>query len=413
MQFFQMVVLSACDMLQRRRHPVVPPSTGSVWQEGLRVAVFAAALAYPVNAPAMDTTAKAAMVLDATSGVVLLEKSAEAPIPPASMSKLMTLYVLFEAIRDQRVSLDTMFQVSERASKMGGSKMFLRQGVDVSVGDLIRGIVVQSGNDACIVVAENLAGTEESFAQHMNARARKIGLKDSTFSNSTGWPHPLHRMSVRDLVVLAGRIIEDFPEYYGFFSERSFTWDGISQPNRNPLLGLDVGVDGLKTGHTSEAGYGLVGSAKQGNRRIIFVVSGMESEAERKREALRLINWAFREFSLFRIFERDRRVAHADVWLGDSRSVGLVSERDILTLVPVPHGRDDMAVNLRYRGPVEAPVRKGDIIAEVVVSAPGLASTSYSLVAEEDVERGGLYARLISVVRILQNKFLSLSFRDG
>ncbi len=396
-----------------RGRPAARLPANSAQQKFLQIAVFVSALMLPVNAAAMDTTARAAMVFDATSGVVLLEKNAETPIPPASMSKLMTLYVLFEAIREQRVNLDTMFQVSERASKMGGSKMFLRQGENVSVGDLIRGIVVQSGNDACIVVAENLAGTEEAFARHMNARARKIGLMDSTFSNSTGWPHPLHRMSVRDLVVLAEKIIEDFPEYYGYFSERSFTWDGIEQPNRNPLLGLDVGVDGLKTGHTSEAGYGLVGSAKNGSRRIIFVVSGMESEAERKREALRLINWAFREFSLLKIFDRDRQIALADVWLGDRRNVGLVSERDIYTLVPVPLGGDDLSVNLSYQGPVEAPIRKGDNIAEVVVSVDGLAPTSYSLVAEDHVERGGLYSRLVSVARILQMRFLSYPFGDG
>ena len=243
-----------------------------------------------------DTLASSAMVMDQTTGTVLMAKNADLRVPPASMSKLMTLYMLFEALRDERIAFDTEFLVSEKAAKIGGSTMFLREGERVSVRDLIQGIIVQSGNDACVTVAENLAGTETAFADQMTKRAIELGMNNSSFGNSTGWPDPLQRMSARDLVLIADLLIKDFPNYYPFFAQASFTWDGVKQNNRNPLLALGIGADGLKTGHTNEAGYGLVGSARQGNRRIIFMITGLETKAARANEAEKLANWAFGKF---------------------------------------------------------------------------------------------------------------------
>ena len=261
--------------------------------------ILAACFAASAAQAAFETRATAAWILDQTTGTVLLSKDAQKPLPPASMSKLMTLNMLYEALRDGRVTLDTKFSVSDKASQMGGSSMFLTPKDRPTVEDLIKGIIVQSGNDACVVVAEGLAGTEEGFARLMNERGRAIGLRNSVFANSSGWPHPNHRMSMEDLGLLASRLIREFPEYYGYFAMPTFEFDGrvpSNHRNRNPLLNLGIGADGLKTGHTSEAGYGLVGSAVQGNRRIVFVITGLDSEAARAEEAERVVAWAFRQF---------------------------------------------------------------------------------------------------------------------
>ncbi|MBL3567661.1 D-alanyl-D-alanine carboxypeptidase, partial [Rhodovulum sulfidophilum] len=254
------------------------------------------ALAAPAQAN-FETRAGAAYVVDQSTGTVLLSKNADQPVPPASMSKLMTLNMLFEALRDGRVTLETQFSVSSRAMAMGGSTMFLNERDRPTVEDLIQGIIVQSGNDACVVVAEGLAGTEEAFARLMTERAQVLGMTNSTFANASGWPHPNQRMSMHDLGILAMRLIDEFPEYYGFFGEQEYDYDGRAPQNRfnrNPLLKLGIGADGLKTGHTQEAGYGLVGSALQNGRRVTFVVSGLDSAEQRAEEGERIINWAFR-----------------------------------------------------------------------------------------------------------------------
>ncbi|MDE2789043.1 MAG: D-alanyl-D-alanine carboxypeptidase [Paracoccaceae bacterium] len=366
------------------------------------VTVFAllAVTSVAVRAATTDTTARAAIVMDMTTGAVLMEKNASMPLPPASMSKLMTLYLLFDALRERRVSLETQFQVSRKAAEMGGSKMFLREGENVSVENLIRGVIVQSGNDASVTIAENLAGTEDAFVRFMNVQANKMGLENSTFANSTGWPHPRHLVSAQDMVLLAERVIRDFPEFYGYFKEPEFTWDGVTQANRNPLLGLDAHVDGLKTGHTQAAGYGLVGSAFNGQRRIIFAVFGMESASERQRESLRLVNWAFREFSLMTIVERGERIATANVALGDRDEVGLISTADIVATAPF-WAKEDVTLKLRYAGPLEAPVKAGDSVAELLVTFPEMPTTSYPLQAESDVGIGGVVARIKAVIEIL------------
>lgn len=369
------------------------------------ITTFALCTCLTGQAWAFDTLARSAMIVDQTTGTVLLAKDADRPVPPASMSKLMTALMLFEALRDGRVTMDTKFLVSEKATARGGSTMFLRTGERVSVRDLIQGIIVQSGNDACITVAENIAGTEEAFADQMTTRAVELGMTSSTFGNATGWPHPLQRMSARDLVFLANELITEFPEYYGFFSQQSFTWDGVKQANRNPLLNLGIGADGLKTGHTNEAGYGLVGSAKQGNRRIIFMITGLDSKNARASEAEKLTNWAFRQFVSKELFKKDTKIAEAKVWLGSEKTVGLVAENNISGLFP-QGSLDDVSIEVTYLGPLEAPIKAGDQVATLTVTAPTMETTKHNLVAQNDVAKGSIVTRVLASAELLSNDLL-------
>lgn len=366
-----------------------------------------AAIALALPASAFETRAQAAWVYDQTTGTLLLAKNADVPLPPASMSKLMTLNMLFEALRDGRVSLETRFSVSQRAMAMGGSTMFLNTTDRPTVEELIKGIIVQSGNDATVVVAENLAGTEEAFARLMTERGRALGLTSSTFTNSNGWPDPAHVMSVRDLGILAVRLIEEFPEYYGYFAMAEFAFDGRAPQNnrnRNPILGRIEGADGLKTGHTVEAGYGLVGSVKQGDRRIVFVVTGLGSEAERAEEAERIANWAFRQFVERTVASSGTRLAEAAVWMGAERRVGLVPAEDVKLLLPAVM-QGEFRAEVVYDGPVQAPVAAGQTLGELVISVDDMAPRRIPLVAEADVDRGGFVVRLRSAAEALFAKF--------
>ncbi len=368
----------------------------------LLIAALAVLAALPARA-AFETRATAAWVYDMTTGAVLLEKDADRPVPPASMSKLMTLYMLFEAVADGRVTLATEFTVSSRAKAMGGSTMFLNERDRPTVEELIRGIIVNSGNDACVVVAEGLAGSEEAFARLMTERARAIGLMHTTLANSTGWPHPDHRMSMRDLGVLTVRIIEDFPQFYPYFNEREYDYKNRSPANRfnrNPLFRLDIGADGLKTGHTSEAGYGLVGSAVQGDRRVVFAITGLPDDRARAEEGERIVNWAFRQFVLRTVAPAGQRVAEAEVWLGAAPTVGLVPERDVRMLVPALV-QDGIATRVVYTGPVEAPIAAGARLGELVVSVPGLPDLRVPLVAETAVASAGILGRMMTAARVL------------
>ncbi|UYV36718.1 D-alanyl-D-alanine carboxypeptidase [Rhodobacteraceae bacterium D3-12] len=361
-----------------------------------------------MSAAAFETRARAAYILDQTTGTVLLAKNADTPLPPASMSKLMTLYVAFEAIRQGRLSLSEKLPVSKHAMNYGGSTMFLDTTDRVVVEDLLRGIIVLSGNDACAVIAEALSpdGTEAGFARFMTQRAVQMGMTNSTFVNSNGWPAAGHRMSMRDLALLANRIISDFPEYYPMFAETEFKFDGRAPQNtrnRNPLLGLGIGADGLKTGHTNEAGYGLVGSAVQGNRRVIFVVSGLDTAQARAREAEAIVNWAFRQFSEKTVIEKDKILTQAPVWLGDAPSVGLAAGEDVKALVPVTsNGKVDGEIV--YQSPVRAPVKKGDKLAELIVRPEGLEEMRVPLMAAADVARGGFTVRVKTVAMILLDR---------
>ncbi len=366
------------------------------------------------EANAFDTKASAAFVMDQSTGTVLLAKNADEALPPASMSKLMTLYMAFEAVRDGRLQMTEKLPVSQHAMNYGGSTMFLDTTDRVTVEDLLRGIIVLSGNDACAVIAETLSpdGTEAGFARLMTRRARQMGMTNSTFANSNGWPAPGHRMSMRDLVLLGNRLIADFPEFYPMFAEREFKFDGRAPQNtqnRNPLLRLNIGADGLKTGHTSEAGYGLVGSAKQGNRRVIFAFSGLQTAAERAEVSEQIVNWSFRQFSEATLARGGERVAEADVWMGKTPRVGLVPETDIDVLLPVL-AQNKVKAEVIYNGPIEAPIAKGQPLAELVLMPEDLPEMRIPLVAEADVPEGGFGIRLRTAAGVLMQQFgLNLS----
>ncbi|MEY3307333.1 MAG: hypothetical protein RLZZ413_1371 [Pseudomonadota bacterium] len=371
------------------------------------ILVFAALLALP--AQAFDTRATAAWVFDETTQTVLLAKNADQPLPPASMSKLMTLNMLFEALQDGRVTMDTTFAVSTKARSMGGSTMFLNEQDRPTVRDLIHGIIINSGNDACVVVAEGLSGTEEAFAAQMTERARALGMTQSTFANASGWPDPNQRMSMHDLGVIARRLIEEFPEEYAIFKETEFNFANRSEANRfnrNPLLKLNIGADGLKTGHTSEAGYGLVGSALQGNRRIIFVITGLESDTARAEEAERIVNWAYRQFVLKTVAKAGVRVAEAPVWMGRESLVGLVPAKDVVLLVPALV-QDGMSAEVSYTGPLSSPLIAGQPVAELIIHVPDLPDARIPLVTETAVNRAGFVGRLTTAAQVLYARLVA------
>lgn len=359
--------------------------------------------AVPSGSPAQtplgpfDTIARQAILVDADTGAVLLEKNADERMPPSSMSKLMTAYVVFEQLKQGRLQLTQEMPVSERAWRMGGSKMFVQLGNSIPVEALIRGMIVQSGNDACVVLAEGIAGSEQQFAELLNTTARRIGLNNSNFRNSTGWPDPEHRMTARDLSILARRIIQDFPEYYRYYNERSFTWNGISQDNRNPLLARVAGADGLKTGHTEEAGYGLTGSVKRGDRRLILVFNGLPSMRARSEESERLMEWAFREFENVVLFRASETIEEVPVWLGDRASVPLVGGRDVVLSLPRVW-RNRLQVKLRYEAPLPAPVARGQEIGRMEVGGQGVPAMTVPLIAGADVARLGLLPRIPAVI---------------
>ncbi len=359
-------------------------------------------------ARAFDTAATAAWVYDMTTGTVLMDKNADQPLPPASMSKLMTITMLFEALNDGRVTMETEFAVSSRAKAMGGSTMFLQETDRPTVSDLIHGMIINSGNDACVVVAEGLAGTEEAFAAQMTERARALGMTNSTFANASGWPDPVHRMSMRDLGILAQHLITDFPDLYPVFAETEFNYKDRAPDNRfnrNPLLDLGIGADGLKTGHTSEAGYGLVGSARQGDRRVIFVITGLATEQARAEEAERIVGWAFRQFSEKTVAKTGLRVTEAEVHMGDADTVGLVPAEDVRLLVPALV-QDSVTAEVIYNGPLIAPVLKGSPVAELIVHVPDLPDRRFPLVAETDVGTAGFFKRVTTAGKQLYGQYV-------
>ena len=366
----------------------------------LSICLFSAAYSF-------DTKARAAYLIDQTSGAVLLSKNSDLPLPPASMSKLMTLYMTFEFIKAGKLSLDEKLPVSKTAANYTGSTMFLNPTDRVAVLDLIRGIIVLSGNDACAVLAEALSpdGTEAGFAKLMTQRAKQIGLEDSTFKNSNGWPAKGHLMSVRDLGILAQKLITDFPEYYPMFAEQTYKFDGrapANTRNRNPLLGLGIGADGLKTGHTKEAGYGLVGSAEQDGRRIIFVLSGLNNLEDRAQEAETIVNWAFRQFTMEKFATDGSEIGKAKVWNGKSRDVSLVLENDLNVMIPVLSSSKPI-FSIEYVGPIKAPIKKGDKIAELLIKSEDLPETRHALLAGNDVSSGGFFVRVRTAGKYLFN----------
>ncbi|MFP7570392.1 D-alanyl-D-alanine carboxypeptidase family protein [Marivita sp. S2033] len=357
---------------------------------------------------AFDTSAEAAFVLDGTTGTVLLSKNADTALPPASMSKLMTLYIAFEAVRDGRLQLDEKLPVSAHANSFGGSTLFLREGERVEVEDLLRGIIVLSGNDACVVIAEALSpdGSEAGFARLMTQRAQQLGMSNSTFKNASGWPAEGHEMSMRDLTLLAQRLINDFPDFYPMFAEEEFLFDEAESQNRynrNPLLGLGIGADGLKTGHTQEAGYGLVGSAKQGDRRVIFSITGLDSAQARAQESESIVNWAFRQFAEKTVTKAGAVIATADVWMGASDTVGLAAKDDVTLLLPNMPG-SGVTAEVVYTGPIKAPVVEGRQLAELIISPQGLPEHRIPLYAASGVPASGFVDRIMNVSQVLMGR---------
>ena len=380
---------------------VLPLATPALARE--RRPAAAARPAAPTGTPAstplgpFDTIARQALIIDAETDAVLLEKHADERMAPSSMLKLMTLYIIFDMLKRGRLQLKQELPISERAWKMQGSKMFVQIGTQVPVEALLRGVIVQSGNDATVALAEGVAGSEAQFVELMAAKARELGMKDSTFRNATGWPDPEQRMSSRDLAKLARRLIIDFPEYYPMFNERSFTWNGITQENRNTMLTRVPGGDGLKTGHTEEAGFGVVASAKRGNRRLIMVVNGLPSMKARGEEGERLLEWGFREFDNITLFKAGEVIEEVPVYLGTRPGVPLVGGRDVIVTVP-RNWQETMQAKLRYKAPIPAPVLKGQELGRLEISGRGVPNLSLPLLAGADVEKRGMLGRIPAVI---------------
>jgi D-alanyl-D-alanine carboxypeptidase (penicillin-binding protein 5/6) len=352
---------------------------------------------------AFDTSAQYGILIDADTGAVLWEKDGDTLMHPASMSKLMTLSMLFDALKAGTVSLDDKFHISEHAWRAGGaasgsSTMFAKLGSDIPVDSLIQGVIVQSGNDACIAIAEALKGSEPEFAAAMTKRAKELGLTNSHFSNATGWPDPGQMMTAHDLARLARHIIKDFPEYYHYFSEKEFTWNGITQHNRNPALYLDPTVDGLKTGHTEASGYGLVVSAKRGDERLILVLNGMPSNKARAEESIRVLNWGFRSFKSYKIFAANDVVDNAPVYQGTYAQVPLIVGADV-NLIMTPEQRRDMKVAVVYDAPVPAPITAGQRIGTLRLTIPDKSDQDIPLLAGANVEQLGIFGRGVSALR--------------
>jgi D-alanyl-D-alanine carboxypeptidase (penicillin-binding protein 5/6) len=347
--------------------------------------------------PTFDTSARDAIVMDSQTGAVLLDKKADQRIPTASMSKIMTAYTVYTYLRDGKAKLDDLLPVSEHAWRTGlndnESRMFVKLNDRVKVEDLLRGMIVQSGNDACVVLAEGLAGSEPAFVEKMNELGRQIGLTNSHFANVHGLPAPDHYSSPRDLAILSRRLILDFPQYYRYEAEKEFTYNGIKQGNRNPLLYKDLGADGIKTGHTEEAGYGLVGSAVRGGRRVIFVLSGMQSLKERAQESERILDWAYREFADYTIAKAGAPIDEAPVWMGVSEKVPVGPQTDaVVTLWPA--ARKDLKVAAVYDGSAKAPIAKGQVVGKLVITAPETDPIEVPLAATEAVDRLGPFGRM-------------------
>lgn len=354
--------------------------------------------ALPPSQVGVGTYAKQAFMVDPQTSTVMLFKDAEQPMAPSSMSKMMTIYIIFEELAAGRLKLDSRFRVSERARAMGGSRMFLELGSEVSVEDLIKGIIVLSGNDACVVIAEGLSGSEESFAERMTKRARELGMNKTVFKNSSGWPAEGQYTTARDLAVLAWRTIDDYPKFYRYYSESNWTYNNIRQENRNRLLKITPGTDGLKTGHTEEGGYGQATSAVRDGRRLILVVNGLTSMAERAQETSRLMEWGFREFTNTTIFRAGDTVVEAPVWLGAQDKVALVVGRPVQITAPTGQSVSPRVV-ARFEGPLPAPLVKGTKVGTAAVTLPDGRVIEYPLEIGADVARMGVVGRVATMIQ--------------
>lgn len=358
--------------------------------------------AAPASAQLFETRAKQAVLLDANTGTILFAKNADEQVPPASLAKLMTMEVVFHALKVGRLSMDDEFQVSENAWRTGGavsggSTMFAELGSSIRVEDLIQGVIVQSANDGCIIIAEGMAGSEGLFARLMNARAREIGLDNSVFTNSTGLPDPLQKVTMRDLAKLADHIRREYPEYYKYYSQPQFTWNKILQRNRNPLLTMDIGADGMKTGYTEESGYAIVGSINKDGRRLIVAMSGMEDQRARGEEARKLLEWGLRAFEPYLIFKKDEEIGNVRLYGGEQLTVPVTVKEDLSILLPIAD-RDNMKARVIYTGPIIAPVEEGQEIATLKVWIGDNLSQETPLYAAYSVGLGPIHRRALDAL---------------
>lgn len=358
---------------------------------------------FSLSATAFETAAKYAYLMDADTGYVMYDKASDVAMAPASMSKLMTAYMIFDALKNEKITLDTEFTVSENAWRKGGAKsgsstMFLNPNQRVKVRDLLRGIIVQSGNDACIVAAEGLAGSEEVFAALMTQKAKELGLKNSTFANATGLPHPEHLMSSKDLAVLAQAIIRDFPEHYSIYAEKEFTYNKIKQGNRNPLLYTIDGADGLKTGHTEASGYGLTGSVKaKDGRRLIMVVNGLKSMKARSTESQKLMNYGLAGFENVTVFDKNTIVDTIPVWYGESETIEALPAE--LATMTIERGKSGSVVSkVIYDSPIAAPIVQGQKIGQLVITTGDNQTKVLDLVAAKAVEKVGYFGKMKKMI---------------
>lgn len=348
-------------------------------------------------APALN--AKAYILIDVNSGKVIAEKNSEERLPPASLTKMMTLYVISNALHNEQIHLSDSVRVSRDAWKIGGSRMFIKEGQQVSVEDLLKGIIVDSGNDACVAMAEHLGGTENSFADIMNQQAQNLGMVNSHFTDSTGLPDPNHYTTAKDLAILGRALITDFPQYYSWYKQKWFTYNGIRQPNRNRLLWRDDKVDGIKTGHTNEAGFCLVSSAKHDNMRLLAVVLGEPTDSQRADDSEKLLNYGFRFFETHQLYKQNQSIAELPLYKGivDRVAVGLTEDH----FVTIPAGQyQRLNISTKIPSYLQAPIKKGDQIGELIVQFDNNIISSRSLYALQDVETGGFYTRIKDAIRL-------------
>jgi D-alanyl-D-alanine carboxypeptidase (penicillin-binding protein 5/6) len=354
----------------------------------------------PYAVYAFETPAREAILIDSDTRTVLFEKNSQQRMPTSSMSKVMTMFVVFDAVKNGQLALDQTLPVSEKAWRMQGSKMFVPINSQIKVEDLIRGVIIQSGNDATIVLAEGVSGSEEAFADAMNKKAAELGMKNSHFMNASGWPDDNHYSTAYDLALLAYGLIHKYPEEYHYYAEKEFTYNNIKQGNRNPLLYRNIGADGIKTGHTEAAGYGLIGSAIQNNRRLILVVNGLESMQQRADESARILSWGFSNFKHVDLFKAGETVVMGKVWMGIKQEVPIVVKEDIKAIYKLDE-KDKLQVTAVINEPIQSPIIRGTEVGQLKIRMGDFPERTVKLYAGEDVQKLGLVQHMIERAKLI------------
>jgi len=348
----------------------------------------------------ITTPAKHVVIYDHEVDEILYEKNGDETMKPASMAKVMTAYIVFDRIKDRGLKMSDTFLVSDKAWRMGGSRSFLELNTNVSISNLLLGLIVQSGNDAAVVIAEGISGDEEAFAREMNRYAKLLGMKNTYFTNSTGWPHPDLKTTSKDMIILTKNLIKNFPVLYKLFNKKIFKYNNINQSNRNPLLYSVNGADGLKTGHTNESGYGLIGSVKRNNRRVTIIINGINSKKKRTYESKRLFDIVFRETTLLSLFEDKKSLTSANVWLGKLSKVNLVAENSVKTILS-PLEFNKTKIKIEWNDPITAPINKGDRVGKIFVTMPGRDPIMEHLISSENVDKLPSLLRIKSFLKFL------------